>query len=112
MGPFPVLSCYPAIPDGNQFQGAVTHLHGWHLPSGHSPEDDARSHLHAREHNFGSICIRHNMNMSWSTGEVSGFQHNKKLSVMKAPPLVSFESTVVPLSPKVANTVKAIEKGL
>ena len=26
------------------------------------------------------------------------------------PPLVSFESTVVPLSPKVANTVKAIEK--
>ena len=28
---------------------------------------------------------------------------------MKAP-LVSFESTVVPLSPKIANTVKAIEK--
>ena len=63
------------------------------------------------EHNFGSIGLRLNMSKSWSTGKVSGLQHNKKPSVMKAP-LVSFESTVVPLSPKVVNTVKAIEKGL
>ena len=61
------------------------------------------------EHNLSSIGLRLNKSKSWSTGKVSGLQHNKKSSVMKAP-LVSFESTVVPLSPKVANTAKAIEK--
>ena len=38
-----------------------------------------------------------------------GLQHNKNPSVMKAPPLSTPESAV-PLSPKVLNTVKVIEK--
>ena len=36
------------------------------------------------EHNFSSIGLRLNKNKSWSTGEVSGLQHNKNPSVMKA----------------------------
>ena len=61
------------------------------------------------EHDLGSIGLRLNMGKSWSTGEVHGLQHNENPSVMKAPLSIS-ESTVVPLSPKVVNTVKAIEK--
>ena len=51
------------------------------------------------KHKHSSICLRLNMSKSWSTGKVPVLQHNNKPSVMKAP-LVSFESTVVPLSPQ------------
>ena len=37
--------------------------------------------IHMLEHNFGSIGLRLNMSKSWSTGEVSGLQHNKKPQV-------------------------------
>ena len=67
--------------------------------------------IHMLEHNLASIGLRLNKNKSWSTGEMHGLQHNKNSYVMKAP-LSTSESTVVPLSPKVVNTVKAIEKGL
>ena len=65
--------------------------------------------IHMLEHDLGSIGLRFNMGKSWSTGEVHGLQCSKNPSVMKAP-LSTSESTVVPLSPKVVNTVKAIEK--
>ena len=52
------------------------------------------------EHNLGSIGLRLNMNKSLSTGEVHGLQHNNNPSVMKAQPLSTSESTVVPLSPQ------------
>ena len=65
--------------------------------------------IHMLEHDLGSIGLRLNMSKSWSTGEVHGLQHIKNPSVMKAPLSIP-ESTVVPLSSKVVNTVKAIEK--
>ena len=65
--------------------------------------------IHILEHDLSSIGLRLNKSKSWSTAEVHGLQHNKNPSAMKAP-LSSPESTVVPLSPKVVNTVKAIEK--
>ena len=68
--------------------------------------------IHMLEHNFNFICLKLNKSKSWSTGKVHELQHNKKVKCHESPPLMSFESTVVPLSPKVVNTVKAIENGL
>lgn len=61
------------------------------------------------QQNLGSINLNLNTNKSWTTGNVEGLKINSEPKVMKAP--VAFgESAAIPLNPKIANTVKAIEK--
>ena len=61
------------------------------------------------QQNLGSINLNLNTNKSWTTGNVRGLKINSEPKVMKAP--VAFgESAAIPLNPKIANTVKAIEK--
>ena len=61
------------------------------------------------QQNLGSINLNLNTNKSWTTGNVKGLKINSEPKVMKAP--VAFgESAAIPLNPKIANTVKAIEK--
>ena len=61
--------------------------------------------------NLGTINLNLNTSKSWATREcVRGLKVNKGTSkVMKAPVAIG-DSVKIPLSPKVVNTVKAIEK--
>ena len=64
------------------------------------------------QQNHGSINLnlKLNTNKSWTTREcMRGLKVNTEPKVMKAPVAIS-ELVKVPLSPKVVNTVKAIEK--
>ena len=59
---------------------------------------------------LGSVNLKLNTNKSWATREcIRGLKVNKEPKVMKAPVAIG-DSVKIPLNPKVANTVKAIEK--
>ena len=63
-----------------------------------------------QQKSFGSVNFKHNTNKSWATREcMRGLKVNKEPKVMKAPVAIG-DSVKIPLSPKVANTVKTIEK--
>ena len=60
--------------------------------------------------NLGSVNLKLNTNKPWATREcVRGLKVNTEPKVMKAPVAIG-EPVKIPLNPKVANTVKAIEK--
>ena len=62
------------------------------------------------QENLGTVNLKLNTNKSWATSEcMRGLKINTEPKVMKAPVAIG-ESVKVPLSPKVAITVKAIEK--
>ena len=62
------------------------------------------------QQNLGSINLKLNTNKSWATREcMRGLKVNKEPKIMKAPVAIG-ESVKIPLSTKIANTVKAIEK--
>ena len=62
------------------------------------------------QQNLGSVNLKLNTNKSWATREsMRGLKVNTEPKVMKAPVAIG-ESVKIPLNPKVANTVKAIEK--
>ena len=64
------------------------------------------------QENLGSVNLNlnTNTNKSWATSEcMRGLKVNTEPKVMKAPVAIG-ESVKIPLSPKIANTVKAIEK--
>ena len=63
-----------------------------------------------QQKNLGSINLKLNTNKSWTTREcMRGLKVNKEPKVMKVPVAIG-ESVKIPLSPKIVNTVKAIEK--
>ena len=107
MGPFLFcLAIQPFLKEISSKEQSLTYMNDIYLVGTPQMMPEV---IHMLEHNLGSIGLRLNKNKSWSTGEVHGLQHSKNPSVMKAP-LSTPESTVVPLSNKVVNTVKAIEK--
>ena len=62
------------------------------------------------QQNLGSANLKLNTNKSWATREcMRELKVNKEPKVMKGPVAIG-EPVKVPLSPKVVNTVKAIEK--
>ena len=62
------------------------------------------------QQNLGSVSFNFNTNKSWATREcMRGLKVNMEPKVMKASVAIG-DSVKVPLSPKEANTVKAIEK--
>ena len=62
------------------------------------------------QENLGSINLKLNTNKSWATREcMRGLKVNMEPKVMKAPVAIG-EPVKIPLNPKAANTVKAIEK--
>ena len=64
-----------------------------------------------QQQNLGSISINLNTNKSWATREcMRGLKVNTEPKVMKAPVTIGESTVKIPLSPKVANTVKATEK--
>ena len=72
-------------------------------------EKNAWCHLLTQQ-NLGSINSGFNTNKSWATREcMRGLKINTEPKVMKAPVAIG-ESVKIPLSPKIVNTVKAIEK--
>ena len=63
-----------------------------------------------QQQNIGSINLSINTSKSWATREcMRGLKVNKEPKVMKTPVAIG-ESVKIPLSPKIANTVKAAEK--
>ena len=100
--------CSPALPGRSQHTGAVPHyMDGTYLVG--APEKMPGV-ITSLQQNLGSVNLKLNTSKSWATREcMRGLKINKEPKVMKAPVAIG-DSVKVPHNPKVANTVKAIEK--
>ena len=109
MGPFLLcLAIQPFLEEASTQVQSLTYMDDIFLVG--TPEKMPGVISSLQQKNLGSVNLNLNSNKSWATREcMRGLKINKEPKVMKAPVAIG-ESVKVPLNPKVANTVKAIEK--
>ena len=110
MGPFLFfcLAIQPFLEEASTQVQSLTYMDDIYLVG--TPEKMLGVISSLQQQNLGSVNLNLNTNKSWATREcMRGLKVNTEPKVMKAPVAIG-ESVKIPLSPKVVNTVKAIEK--
>ena len=110
MGPFLFfcLAIQPFLEEASTQVQSLTYMDDIYLVGAPDKMPGVISSL--QQKNLGSVNLKLNTNKSWATREcMRGLKVNTEPKVMKAPVAIG-ESVKVPLSPKIVNTVKVIEK--
>ena len=111
MGPFLFfcLAIQPFLEEASTQVQSLTYMDDIYLVG--APDKMPCAITSLQQKNLGSLNLNLlDINKSWATREcMRGLKVNTEPKVMKAPVAIG-ESVKIPLSPKVANTVKTIEK--